>query len=115
GKVTTTSLAHVVIALRQTLLSLNGAITQYGAADPDPAADLKGILNTAPIQPPGGGAPVVFSARVRTVFSECAKFVRDVLTSAEGQVYNSASSNASGGGSFTASTEAATLDSQAAA
>ena len=39
--VTTANLAHVLIALRQAVLSLNGSITQYGAPDPSPLADLR--------------------------------------------------------------------------
>ena len=88
--VTTTSLTHSLIALRQTILSLNGAITQYGAADPDPAEDAKGILNPLAIHPTGGSTPL-FSARVRSVFTSNAAFVRDVLTRADGSVSNGAS------------------------
>jgi hypothetical protein len=87
--ITTTSLAHAIIGLRQTLLSLNASITQYGAADPDPAADADGILNGAAIHPPGV-ANVSFSARVRKVFADNAKFVRDVLTKDDGTVANGA-------------------------
>jgi hypothetical protein len=92
--VTTTNLAHVLIALRQTVLSLNGSITQYGAPDPSPLADLQGILNPLPFTPPAsaridGGAPD-FSQRVRQVFLTNAAFVRDVLTQADGTVANSA-------------------------
>jgi hypothetical protein len=92
--VTTTTLAHVIIALRQTVLSLNGSITQYGAPDPSPLADLQGILNPLPFTPPAsaqidGGAPD-FSQRVRQVFLTNAAFVRDVLTKADGTVANSA-------------------------
>ena len=108
---TTTALAHAVIALRQTLLSLNGSITQYGAPDPDPAADTRGILNVAPIHPPGGGVPT-FSARVRQVLVANAAFVRDVLTKVDGTVANSATVT---GGVATAATAPATLASQAAA
>ncbi len=112
----TTSIAHAVIALRQTLLSLNGSITQYGAPDPDPAADTKGILNTSPIHPPSvspdAGAPPTFSARVRQVFTTNAAFVRDVLTKADGSVANSATI---ANGVATATTAPATLESQAAA
>ena len=55
--VTTTALSHVLIALRQTILSLNAAVTQYGAADESAAVDAQGILNAIPIHPPGGGTP----------------------------------------------------------
>ncbi len=109
--VTTTSLAHVVIALRQTLLTVNAAITQYGAADPDPAIDNKGILNSAPLHPAGGGSPT-FSTRVRSVFTTNAAFVRDVLTKADGTVANGA---ALAGGVATASVAPASIESQAAA
>jgi len=110
----TTALAHAIIALRQTLLSLNGSITQYGAPDPDPAADMGGILNTSPIHPPGAdaGAPPSFSARVRQVFTTNATFVRDVLTKNDGSVANGATI---ANGVATASTDPATLESQAAA
>ena len=114
--VTTTTLAHAVLALRQTVLALNGSITQYGAPDPDPLADLKGILNPLPFTPPAGaaidgGAPV-FSQRVRQVFLANAAFVRDVLTRADGTVANSATI---AGGSATASTDPASIESQTAA
>ena len=105
------ALAHAVIALRQTLLSLNGAITQYGAPDPDPAADLKGILNTSIIHPTGGGTPS-FSARVRQVFVTNAMFVRDVLTKADGSVSNAATL---AGGVATPTSDPATVESQTAA
>ncbi len=112
--VTTASLGHVVIALRQTLLSLNAAITQYGAADPDPAIDAKGILNAVPIHPiPGdAGAQPTFSARVRSVFVKNAAFVRDVLTKADGSVANGATVSA---GVATVTTTPTTLESQSAA
>ncbi len=117
GKVTrgnttsTTALSHSIIALRQTLLSLNGAITQYGAPDPDPAADLKGMLNTSIIHPLGGGTPSM-SARVRQVFLTNAAFVRDVLTKSDGTVANTAIVS---NGVATASTDATLLESQTAA
>jgi hypothetical protein len=107
--VTTSTLAHVVIALRQTLLSLNGAITQYGAPDPSPQADLQGILNPLPFHPP---VQANFSQRVRQVFTTNAMFVRDVLTKSDGTVANGASLS---GGTFTADPSPATLESQAAA
>jgi hypothetical protein len=115
--VTTTSLAHVLIALRQTVLSLNGSITQYGAPDPSPLADLKGILNPLPFHPPAsaaldGGAPPDFSQRVRAVFLTNAAFVRDVLTQADGTVADTATIT---GGHAVASTGAPSLETQTAA
>ncbi|HEY1694971.1 MAG TPA: hypothetical protein VGG39_22540 [Polyangiaceae bacterium] len=114
--VTTTNLAHVIVALRQTVLSINGSITQYGAPDPSPEADLGGILNPLPFHPPAsanldGGAPL-FSQRVRQVFLANAAFVRDVLTQADGTVANGATIV---GGKATASTDPASLESQTAA
>ncbi len=109
--VTTTSLSHVLIGLRQTLLSLNAAITQYGAADPDPAIDANGILNPIAIHPPQGGTPL-FSNRVRDVFAANARFVRDVLTKADGSVANGATLAA---GVATPDPAATTLEAQAAA
>jgi hypothetical protein len=111
--VTTATLAHVIIGLRQTLLSLNGSITQYGAPDPDPAADEKGILNPLPWHPPvtGGRAPN-FSQRVRQVFQTNAAFVRDVLTKADGSVQNGATV---ANGQATPLPDAATIESQTAA
>jgi hypothetical protein len=116
GTVTTTALAHVLLALRQTLLALNGSITQYGAPDPSPTADLGGILNDLPFHPPAsadidGGAPL-FSQRVRQVFLTNAAFVRDVLTQADGTVANAATLRS---GQATPSTTPAALDTQAAA
>ncbi len=116
GTVTTATLAHVVIALRQAVLSLNGSISQYGAPDPSPQADLLGILNPLPFHPPAGteidgGAPL-FSQRVRQVFLTNAAFVRDVLTQADGTAANSASIT---GGVATASTDPATIETQTAA
>ena len=92
--VSTTSLAHVTIGLRQALLSLNAAITQYGGADPSPKLDDKGILNTLPTTLPAGSAN--FSARVRTVLIAQAAFARDVLTTADGLVANGATFDAAG-------------------
>ncbi|MGH7294491.1 MAG: hypothetical protein ACRELB_06150, partial [Polyangiaceae bacterium] len=122
--VTTATLAHVLIALRQTVLSLNGSITQYGAPDPSPDADLGGILNPLPFTPPAsggggegtgadGGAPL-FSQRVRQVFLTNAAFVRDVLTQADGTVANAATLGGPGGVA-TPSTDATLLESQTAA
>ena len=109
--VTTTRLAHVTIGLRQTLLALNAAITQYGGADPNPKLDDKGILNTVPINPPGGAT--TFSARVRSVLVAQATFVRDVLTKADGSVANGATFDASGAPTLDPSPT--TIESQAAA
>jgi hypothetical protein len=94
---------------------VNGAITQYGAANPDPAADLLGILNPLVIHPPGAdaGAPPLFSTQVRTVFTEDATFVRDVLTTSDGTVMNGATIDAQG--NVTLDPTPATLDNQAAA
>jgi hypothetical protein len=112
--VTTTTLAHVLIALRQTVLSLNGTISQYGAPDPSPLADLQGILNPLPFHPPGtiDGGPPDFSQRVRMVFLNNAAFVRDVLTQADGTVANSATLV---GGKATLSTDTPLLETQTAA
>ena len=113
--VTTTNLAHVVLGLRQTLLSVNGAISQYGAADPSPTADLQGILNPLAIHPPGtdAGAPPLFSTQVRAVLMSDAAFVRDVLTTSAGAVANSATIDT--GGNVTLDSSPTTLDNQAAA
>jgi hypothetical protein len=115
--VTTPTLAHAVIALRQTVLSLNGTISQYGAPDPSPKADLDGILNPLPFTPPAsatldGGAAPLFSQRVRQVFLANAAFVRDVLTKADGTVANGATF---ANGQATPTTDATTLESQTAA
>jgi hypothetical protein len=109
--VTTTNLAHVLVSLRQAVLSLNAAVTQYGSADEDPSGDAQGILNTVAIHPPGGGTPP-FSAHVRSLFVKNAVFVRDVLTTADGHVVNGATIS---GGKATAMTGAASLESQGAA
>ena len=114
SKVTTANLAHVLIALRQTVLSLNGSITQYGAPDPSPLADLQGILNPLPFHPSAtldGGTPD-FSQRVRQVFLTNAAFVRDVLTQADGSVANSATI---AGGQVTPSTDATLIETQTSA
>ncbi len=110
--VTMTNLAHAIIGLRQTLLSLNGAITQYGAADPDPSADLKGILNTPPIHPTAPGGATTLSPRLRQMIAASGAFVRDVLTKADGSVANGATITS---GAATATTDATLLESQAAA
>ena len=107
----TTTLAHVAIALRQTLLSLNGAITQYGGADPSPKLDELGILNSIAIHPPGGD--VSFSARVREVLVAQASFVRDVVTTADGSVANAVTFDAAG--TPVRDTSPTTLESQTAA
>lgn len=109
--VTTTALAHVLIGLRQTILSLNAAVTQYGSADEDPSGDAQGILNSIAIHPPGGGTPA-FSAHARAVFVKNATFVRDVLTTGDGRVVNGATIAA---GKATPTTDAASLESQTAA
>ncbi len=114
--VTTTTLAHVLIALRQTVLSLNGSITQYGAPDPSPLADLQGILNPLPFTPPASAqtdaGTLDFSQRVRQVFLTNAAFVRDVLTHADGTVANSATL---AGGQVTLSTDTTLIETQTAA
>ncbi|HEY8073968.1 MAG TPA: hypothetical protein VIF62_07660, partial [Labilithrix sp.] len=106
--VTTTSLAHVLRGLRQAVLSLDAAVTQYGSADEDPSSDAQGILNTIPIHPPSGGTPA-FSSHVRDVFVKNAVFVRDVLTKSDGTVANGFTF----GGAVTS--DATTLDAQSAA
>jgi hypothetical protein len=93
--VTTSSLAHVLIGLRQTLLSVNGAITQYGAADPDPNVDVNCIFQqlNLPVHPTGGvdsGAGLSFSERVRAVFTTNAQFFMNTLTRSDGSVVNGA-------------------------
>jgi len=115
--VTTSTLAHVLLALRQTVLSLNGSITQYGAPDPSPLADLGGILNSLPFTPPAsaaldGGVAPDFSQRVRQVFMTNAAFVRDVLTQPNGTVANSATIT---GAQVATSTSPTTIESQTAA
>ena len=115
--VTMTNLAHVLVGLRQTILSLNGKISQYGAADPDPSTDLLGILNPIPIHPPASaddeaGTAPLFSSRVRAVFVENAAILRDVLTNGDGTVFNGATIT---NGALTPTAGTATLDSQAAA
>ena len=96
------------LALRQTLLSLNGVISQYGAADPDPSADALGILNSPPIHPTAPGAATTISARIRQLFTADATFVRDVLTTSDGSVANGATIP---GGAATPTTDAASLES----
>jgi len=112
--VTTSALAHVMIGLRQTVLSLNAAVTQYGSADNSPAQDVNGILNAVPFHPPqsgDAGAPN-FSQRVRQVFMTDAAFVRDVLTESDGTVANGATVT---NGQAAPSTDVTTIDSQTAA
>ena len=114
-QVTTSQLTHVLIGLRQTLLSVNAAITQYGAADPDPNVDSLGILNPLAIHPTYGldaGATPTFSTRVRQVFTDNAQFVLDVLTKADGSVANGATV---AGGVATPLTTTTTLEAQSAA
>jgi hypothetical protein len=114
ASVTTTTLGHVVIGLRHLLMACNAGVSQYGAPDPDPSKDALGILNAVPIHPPvaDAGAPPAFSARVRSVLLAQAAFVRDVITRADGTVANGATI---ANGKATASTDPATLESQAAA
>jgi hypothetical protein len=119
GTVSMTSLGHVLIGLRQTVLSLDAAVTQYGAADESSSADARGILNcppppfpcSIPIHPPGGGTPA-FSAYVRQVFVTNATFVRDVLTTEDGHVANGATIS---NGKATVTPGATLLESQTAA
>jgi hypothetical protein len=89
---TTSSLAHVLIGLRQTLLSVNGAITQYGAADPDPNVDVNCIFtqDALPIHPTrvDAGAGTSFSTYARSVFTTNAQFFMSTLTTASGAVIN---------------------------
>lgn len=110
GKASTTELAHSIIALRQALLSLNGKITQYGAADPSLDADNDGILNPVPFHPTDGTETM--SGRIRRLITENATFVRDVLTAPDGTVRNSASLVL---GIATPDTAPTTIESQAAA
>jgi hypothetical protein len=110
GVASTTEVAHTIIAMRQALLSLNGAISQYGGADPPPEADAQGILNTLAIHPPDGLETM--SGRIRRLITENATFVRDVLTKADGSVANSATLSASGA---LADTSPTTLEAQTAA
>ncbi len=109
--VTTTNLAHTLIGMREAVLSLDAAVTQYGAADEDPSGDAQGILNSIPIHPPPGGTPG-FSSHVRDVFVKNATFVRDVLTTSAGQVVNGATI---ANGQATPMGGPATLESQGAA
>ncbi|HZU83008.1 MAG TPA: hypothetical protein VE987_08840, partial [Polyangiaceae bacterium] len=112
--VSTTSLGHVVVGLRHLLMACNAAVTQYGAPDADPSRDALGILNAAAIHPPGGGAaePPSFSARVRQVLMNQAAFVLGTLTAADGSARNGATLSA---GAWSAATDPATLETQAAA
>jgi hypothetical protein len=116
AKATTTALGHVVIGLRHLLMGCNAAVSQYGAPDGDPSLDRLGILNTVPIHPAAGagdaGTPLTFSARVRQVLLQQAKFVRDVLTKTDGTVANGATLS---GGKWTADTDPTQLESQGAA
>jgi hypothetical protein len=109
--VTTEALAHTVIGLRQALLSLNGAINQYGGADASPAKDAQGALNPTAFHPPGAAG--TFSARVRATCQTQAAFVRDTLTTEQGTVANGASVGATG--ALTLDPAPPTLASQAAA
>jgi hypothetical protein len=110
GRVSTTSLAHSIISLRQLLLSVNGAITQYGGADPSPSADAQGILNGAPLSAPGG---LGFSARVRALTAAQGEFVLASLTDDDGAVKNFAT--VAEDGKVTVDPSPTTLEAQAAA
>jgi hypothetical protein len=115
--VTTTTLAHSIIGMFQTFLSLNSAITQYGGANPDPSLDANGILNGLPITPPGvTGTPPTFSRRVRDVFTTNVSFLMNTLTKSDGTGVNGATlAPGSGTTKVTPLTSATTLDTQAAA
>jgi hypothetical protein len=115
--VTTTTLAHSIIGMFQTFLSLNSAITQYGGANPSPTLDANGILNGLPITPPGvPGMPPNFSKRVRDVFTTNVSFLMNTLTKSDGTVLNGAALTP-GATTTTVTTLSAptTLDTQAAA
>jgi hypothetical protein len=111
---TTVALGHVVVGLRHLLMACNASVTQYGAPDADPSKDALGILNAIPIHRPSedGGAPSVFSARVREVLTAQAEFVYGVLTQADGTVANGATL---GDGAWNATTDPTSLDAQGAA
>jgi hypothetical protein len=105
-----TSLAHVLIGMREAIQALDATSTQYGAPNLDPTADANGILNSLPIHPTSGSTS--FSQHVREVFVKNATFVRDVLTKPDGTVANDATIS---GGQATPSTAATTIESQTAA
>jgi hypothetical protein len=111
---TTTTLGHVVVGLRHLLMSCNAAVSQYGAADPDPSKDADGILNSIPIHPPGTdpGAPPTFSARVRQVLYNQATFVLNQLTSSDGNAHNGATL---ANGQWSPTPDAASVETQSAA
>jgi hypothetical protein len=114
---TTSTLSHVLIGLRQALLSVNGAITQYGAADPDPNVDQNCIFQQdgLPIHPTydvDAGGEASFSVRIRDVFTTNAQFFMNVLTGPDGSVKNGATVK---NGVATPITTAATLQSQTSA
>ena len=115
--VTTVSLAHTLIGLRQALLSVNAAITEYGATDPDPAADAQGVLDAVPLHPGGGSAALGYSAAVRATLLANAQFVRDVLTRSDGTVATSATLTGAdaGAGTFVPTFGNATLETQTSA
>jgi hypothetical protein len=104
----------VVIGLRHLLMACNAAVSQYGAPDGDPAKDALGILNSVLIHPPvaTGSGPPSFSARVRAVLMDQARFVLDTLSDATGNVRNGATFANS---QWAASTDPTTLEAQAAA
>ena len=115
--VTTSVLSHVLIGLRQTLLSVNGAITQYGAADPDPNLDANCIfeqlgLSIHPTSGDDGGSGLSFSQRVRDVFTTNAQFFMTTLTQPDGSVVNGVTIT---NGVATSLTTATTLQNQTAA
>ena len=109
SKISATSLAHCIISLRQLLLSVNGAITQYGGADPSPTVDAQGILNTTTFAAPGGAT---FSARVRALAVAQGDFVYDWLSEESGKVKSFATLAADGGVGVDASPT--TIEAQAA-
>jgi hypothetical protein len=109
NRVSAKSLGHCIISLRQLLLSLNGAITQYGGADPSPTVDTQGILNSTPFDPP---REANFSARVRALTVAQGNFVYDWLSDESGKVKNGAALASDGGVSVDA--DPATIEAQAA-
>jgi hypothetical protein len=116
--VTTSTLAHVLIGLRQALLSVNGSITQYGAADPDPNVDVSCIFaeEGLPVHPTDSlgdaGPSPSFSERVRGVFTTNAQFFLSTLTRADGSVVNGATL---AGGALSPLATPVTLESQTSA
>jgi hypothetical protein len=109
---TTTTIGHVVVGLRHLLMGCNAAVSQYGAPDPDQSKDAQGILNVIPLHPPYDAATATFSPRVREVLMNQADFVMNTLTRPDGTVANGATY---ANGTWTATTDATLLESQAAA